>query len=30
LVEEEIQDLQREGKELPPPATRAMREAVPV
>jgi hypothetical protein len=29
LVREEVQDLQREGKELPHPSTRPMREAVP-
>ena len=29
LVTEEVADLQREGKELPPVTTRAMREAVP-
>jgi len=30
LVEEEVEDLRQEGKELPPACTRAMREAVPV
>jgi hypothetical protein len=29
LVVEEVQELQRAGKELPPPSTRPMREAVP-
>jgi hypothetical protein len=29
LVAEEVEDLQREGKELPPAGTRPMREAVP-
>jgi hypothetical protein len=30
LVQEEVQELQRTGKELPPVNTRPMREAVPV
>lgn len=30
LVAEEVADLQRAGQDLPPPATRPMREAVPV
>jgi hypothetical protein len=30
LVIEEVEDLQREGKELPPAGTRPKREAVPV
>ena len=29
LVAEEVEELQREGKELPPPTTRPMREVVP-
>ena len=29
LVAEEVEDLQRAGKELPPPSTRPMRDAVP-
>ncbi len=29
LVAEEVEALQREGRELPPPSTRPMREAVP-
>ena len=29
LVQEEVQELQRTGKELPPVSTRPMREAVP-
>jgi predicted RNase H-like HicB family nuclease len=29
LVREEVEELRREGKPLPEPATRAMREAVP-
>jgi hypothetical protein len=29
LVQEEVEELQRSGKELPPASTRAMREAVP-
>ena len=28
FVVEEVEDLQRDGKELPPPSTRPMREAV--
>jgi predicted RNase H-like HicB family nuclease len=30
LVKEEVEDLQRSGKELPPVSTRPMRDAVPV
>lgn len=30
LVAEEVDELRRDGKELPPPSTRPMREAVPV
>jgi predicted RNase H-like HicB family nuclease len=30
LVAEEVEDLRREGKDLPPPSTRPMRDAVPV
>ncbi|GDY20899.1 hypothetical protein LBMAG56_22450 [Verrucomicrobiota bacterium] len=29
LVAEVVEDLQRAGKELPPPSTRPMREAIP-
>ena len=29
LVAQEVEDLQREGKELPTPSTRPMREVVP-
>ncbi len=29
LVAEKVEDLQRAGKELPPPSTRPMRDAVP-
>ena len=29
LVAEDVDELQREGRELPPPSTRPMREAVP-
>jgi hypothetical protein len=29
LVAREVDDLQRDGRDLPPPATRPMREAVP-
>lgn len=29
LVAREVEDLKRDGRDLPPPATRPMREAVP-